>query len=92
MKIKICVVLAALAFLIQDTSAFYNPSTGRWLSRDPIEEMGGAGLYMFVANRATIRIDGLGLIDRSSCSGGYELGSLTWIRRIRRMEKWFFAR
>src|SRR6266487_1220596 len=26
---------------------YYNPSTGRWLSRDPIAERGGPNLYLF---------------------------------------------
>jgi RHS repeat-associated protein len=29
---------------------YYNPSTGRWLSRDSIEEQGGLNLYGFVSN------------------------------------------
>jgi RHS repeat-associated protein len=29
---------------------YYNPSTGRWLSRDPLEELGGANLYAFCNN------------------------------------------
>jgi RHS repeat-associated protein len=29
---------------------YYNPSTGRWLSRDPITEGGGPNLYGFVSN------------------------------------------
>ena len=29
---------------------FYDPETGRWPSRDPIEEMGGLNLYGFVGN------------------------------------------
>jgi RHS repeat-associated protein len=40
---------------------YYNPSTGRWLSRDPIEERGGGNLYGFVANLPTGAIDPLGL-------------------------------
>ena len=40
---------------------FYNPSTGRWVSRDPIGENGGINLYEFCANRPTIRIDLLGM-------------------------------
>jgi len=46
------VTLAALAFgwLTTDASqAFYNPETGRWLSRDPIGELGFAGGYTVVA-------------------------------------------
>jgi hypothetical protein len=40
---------------------YYNPSTGRWLSRDPIEENGGLNLYAFVNNDTLNYIDGLGL-------------------------------
>ncbi len=29
---------------------YYDPQTGRWPSRDPIEEMGGVNLYGFVGN------------------------------------------
>lgn len=29
---------------------YYNPSTGRWLSRDPIQEKGGKNLFAFVRN------------------------------------------
>lgn len=36
--------------LVQNAQAFYNPSTGRWLSRDPIEEKGGKNLYGFNYN------------------------------------------
>ena len=39
----------------------YSPSTGRWLSRDPMEEKGGANLYGFAGNDAVNRIDVLGL-------------------------------
>jgi RHS repeat-associated protein len=36
---------------------FYNPSTGRWLSRDPIGEQGGKNLYGFVQNNPENLID-----------------------------------
>ena len=36
---------------------FYDPLTGRWPSRDPIEERGGVNLYGFVGN------DGIGWVD-----------------------------
>lgn len=42
---------------------YYEPSTGRWLSRDPIEESGGANLYGFAHNDGVNRIDPLGLDD-----------------------------
>jgi hypothetical protein len=37
--------------------------TGRWPSRDPIEEEGGINLYGFVGNDGVVNIDFLGLID-----------------------------
>jgi hypothetical protein len=40
---------------------FYNPSTGRWISRDPIGERGGMNLHGFVANDPRNRSDRHGL-------------------------------
>ena len=40
---------------------YYDPSTGRWPSRDPIEEEGGINLYAFVENTWGGTIDFLGL-------------------------------
>jgi RHS repeat-associated protein len=40
---------------------WYDPYTGRWINRDPIEESGGVNLYGFVGNEASGRIDWLGL-------------------------------
>ncbi len=40
---------------------FYNSSTGRWLSRDPIEERGGLNVYGYVGNQPVCQIDPLGL-------------------------------
>ncbi|MBI3774443.1 MAG: RHS repeat-associated core domain-containing protein, partial [Gammaproteobacteria bacterium] len=40
---------------------YYNASTGRWLSRDPIEEAGGLNLYRLLANSALNNIDPNGL-------------------------------
>ena len=39
----------------------YDPLTGRWPSRDPIEEEGGVNLYGFVATNAIDNFDVLGL-------------------------------
>jgi RHS repeat-associated protein len=41
---------------------YYKPSTGMWLSRDPIEEGGGENLYFFVGNYPVNLIDILGLV------------------------------
>lgn len=40
---------------------YYNPNTGRWPSRDPIEEQGGVNLYGMIANDPVNRWDVLGL-------------------------------
>ena len=42
---------------------YYNPSTGRWPSRDPADEKGGLELYGFVANDGINHADKLGLVD-----------------------------
>lgn len=42
---------------------YYNPSTGRWLSRDPIGERGGLNLYGMVRNNAINAFDGIGLAE-----------------------------
>lgn len=52
---------------------FYDPLTGRWPSRDPIEEEGGVNLYGFVGNNGLNKWDFLGMrgadggVDRSNC-------------------------
>lgn len=40
---------------------YYDPSTGRWINRDPIAERGGLNLYGFVGNDAIGKTDKLGL-------------------------------
>ncbi|MBI4663666.1 MAG: hypothetical protein HY735_33105, partial [Verrucomicrobia bacterium] len=44
---------------------YYNPSTGRFLSRDPIEEKGGPNLYAFVSNNPIDSVDAFGLIQEA---------------------------
>jgi uncharacterized protein RhaS with RHS repeats len=41
-----------------------DPLTGRWPSRDPIEEEGGENLYGFVGNNGISSIDFLGLMEK----------------------------
>jgi len=43
---------------------YYDPVTGRWPSRDPIEESGGINLYGFVSNDGVNAWDYLGLEDK----------------------------
>ena len=52
------------ATLVSNAHAFYNPGTGRWLSRDPIAEKGGLNLYGIVGNDTINDWDYLGLIKR----------------------------
>ncbi len=40
---------------------YYQPSTGRWLSRDPLGEEGGINLYAFCGNDPMNKCDPLGL-------------------------------
>jgi len=47
-------------FTAHKAQAFYNPSTGRWLSRDPIGEEGGGNLYGAIENDPVNSIDPLG--------------------------------
>ena len=42
---------------------YYDPVTGRWSSRDPIEELGGLNLYGFVGNHGINKLDYLGMVD-----------------------------
>ena len=68
---------------------YYEPQTGRWPSRDPIEEKGGVNLYGFVGNDGLDTIDFLGketvdvdgTIEREGTQGASEApatGSLSY--------------
>jgi hypothetical protein len=69
---RLITLAACLTWLIPSTTqAFYNPSTGRWLSRDPIGEKGGPNVYASVNNRPTSSTDALGLVTfEESCPPG----------------------
>ena len=46
-----------------------HPQTGRWLSRDPVEERGGMNLYNYTENASARFTDKLGLFKwDSSCT------------------------
>jgi RHS repeat-associated protein len=45
---------------------FYSPELGRWVNRDPIEEMGGINLYGFTSNQPIDEIDVLGLSESAA--------------------------
>jgi hypothetical protein len=57
------VLLLGCILTSKDAFAIYNPSTGRWLSKDPIEESGGVNLYGFVKNDSVNSVDVLGMLS-----------------------------
>jgi hypothetical protein len=70
------VVATCALVLAQSALGFYNPSTGRWLSRDPIEESGGKNLYAFVGNNPISRFDRFGLTDQQCTKCGVKSARL----------------
>jgi hypothetical protein len=63
--------VALIAWLLapQTAHGFYNPNTGRWLSRDRSQEAGGNNLYAFVANSSISRCDSLGDMEWDEVQG-----------------------
>jgi hypothetical protein len=53
----VCVLL----LLVANAHAYYSAEQGRWVSRDPIEEDGGANLYVYALNSPLQGLDHLGL-------------------------------
>jgi hypothetical protein len=72
MRTKLFMLVLVLLGVLSSrvAQAFYNPSTGRWLSRDPIGEGGGKNLQATVNNNTPNRIDILGLAEDTNGSGG----------------------
>jgi len=56
----------------------YNPETGRWLNRDPIEEEGGANTYNFCANDSVSITDTLGLAYGNTIPQSLTLATLNY--------------
>jgi hypothetical protein len=61
-------LLIACLLVPQTAHCFYNSSTGRWLSRDPISEKGGKNPYAFGHNQPQNQVDVLGLVAGSGRS------------------------
>jgi hypothetical protein len=61
-------VLTVITWLLltQPAQCFYSPSTGRWLSRDPVGEQGGLHLSRFVRNNPVQNVDPFGLEARGA--------------------------
>jgi RHS repeat-associated protein len=67
------------------TYRYYDSLTGRWPSRDPIEEQGGINLYGFVKNNPVVFFDSDGRITVERVSlkkGKCGAGSVKWIFRL----------
>jgi uncharacterized protein RhaS with RHS repeats len=60
-KSALLVTLLLILGFADAAHAYYNPETGRWPSRDPIEEQGGINLYGMVNKDTVNRWDVLGL-------------------------------
>jgi len=58
---KRMLVVSLFVSFVSQAVAFYNPGQGRWTSRDPVGERGGANLYAFTGNDLVNRLDILGL-------------------------------
>ena len=54
---RIVALTALLVTTVTISHAYYDPTTGRWLTRDPIEEEGGINLYVFVENNSINLVD-----------------------------------
>jgi RHS repeat-associated protein len=72
---------------------YYNPSTGRWVSRDPIGERGGRNLYGFVRSNSVGLTDPLGLAtasaDSVACGNCGPDVTATTLRTIQEIESTF---
>jgi hypothetical protein len=73
-----------LLICIQTAQAFYNPSTGRWLSRDPANEDAGFNLHGFVGNNPITQADDLGM-EFYAVDG-------TWANARGRSNPWWLSR
>jgi len=51
--------------VVMPADGFYDPSLGRWLNRDPIEEQGGINVYGYVGNAPSDAVDPFGLFLRA---------------------------
>jgi hypothetical protein len=68
--LRLRVVLFLAAMLPVSGRCFYNPGSGTWLNRDPIDESGGTAIYAFVNNSPVNSWDELGLEAASPCQCG----------------------
>jgi len=76
--LRILTAASAVLAFAQTGQCFYNPSSGRWLSRDPIEEQGGVNVYTCLRNSTISEFDRLGLAGCYCCECAEEI----WLDKI----------
>ena len=74
---KIVLALALIGILSSEAEAMMDPTKGRWLSRDPIEERGGLNLSLFSRNDGINLYDALGL---ALSPYTFNVSELVWIQ------------
>ncbi|MEI2725052.1 MAG: RHS repeat-associated core domain-containing protein [Verrucomicrobiota bacterium] len=60
-RFGVMILMCVMWFTAHEAQAFYNPSSGRWLNRDPIGERGGVNFYSLVGNDPIRNTDSFGL-------------------------------
>lgn len=60
--VRVVLLVLLSTVIATHTLAFYNPTQGRWLTRDPLGEAGGTNLYAFVGNNSVNWLDPWGLV------------------------------
>lgn len=64
-RTRLTILWGLLLLITSEVTALatYNPQTGRWLSRDPLDEKGGQNLFALAKNNPVGEFDILGLLD-----------------------------
>jgi len=71
-KNLILLVTAVAFFAALNVQAYFDPSVGRWASRDPKQEKGGLNLYGFVGNDGVNKYDLLGRMSATDVKNAYQ--------------------
>jgi hypothetical protein len=74
---------------------YFDPATGRWPSRDPIEEEGGMNPYGFVGNDGICRVDIFGLFrfskDDPNIVPGQDPLGVDEVSKVKECEIWIYV-
>lgn len=87
----VVMISTAQAHAVMYVARPYDPNSARWISRDPIGEIGGENLYGFVYNDPQNSIDFLGFSDIEFLSDGqaYYDGPPNWWRGMAESDRGF---